>query len=436
MIATFFHSLDLINDFVWGRINFLIIVCLGILFTLRSGFFQLRQFPKIVKIFCGFFHEKEKNIQGIHPLKAFSVAIGGCIGIGNVVGICTAVQLGGPGALFWTWIAGFLGMLLKYSEVYLGMTHRVKNSQGGYDGGPMFFLKKAFNNNWIPTLVCLLLCIYGVEVYMFGVMVDSITTNWAVNKYLLIATLLVLTMLAASGGVKRVGKVCSSVMPIFLLLYVFMSLWILVVNVERIPEVLMLVFKGAFTPQAATGAFAGSSIILTISLGISRGCYSGDIGIGYSSVIHSESSATHPAKQASLAVIGIFLDVFIVCTLSIMLILVTDSWKTPIDTSLMVQTALGTYFPYMELFMPFFLFLLGYSTIIAYFAVGIKCANHLFPKNGKKVYYAYALVAFIVFSFCDPAQALTAMSLAGAMLLIINLFGIYRLRKEIKFDLN
>jgi alanine or glycine:cation symporter, AGCS family len=433
---TIFTALEAINDFIWGHINFAIIIGFGVLLSLASRFFQVRQFPKILKIFYGFFKEKESAGQGgVHPLKAFSAAIGGCIGIGNVVGICTAIQIGGPGALFWTWIAGLLGMLLKYSEVYLGMIHRVKNADGGYDGGPMYFLKKAFNNSWIPSLVCLLLCVYGVEVYMFSVMVDSVSTNWEINKYLLIALLLALTLFAVKGGVKRVGKICSTIMPIFLLLYIFMSFWVIFSNVTALPEIFMRVIKGAFTAQAATGAFAGSSIILTISLGMSRGCYSGDIGIGYASVIHAESSSTHPARQASLAIIGIFLDVFIVCTLSILLVLTTDTWKMPLDTSLMVQTALGHYFPCMHLFMPFFLFLLGYSTIIAYFTVGLKCAHHLFPKNGKKYYYLYAFFAFILFSFFDPTQALTAMSLAGALLLIINLMGIFRLRKEIRFDL-
>lgn len=428
------HFFQTLNEFIWGYINFIIILVLGVFFSLRSNFFQIRQFPKIVKIFCSFFKEKE-DADGVHPLKAFSAAIGGCIGIANVVGICTAVQIGGPGALFWTWIAGILGMLIKYSEVYLGMIHRVKNPRGGYSGGPMFFLKKAFNNSWVASIVCFLLCIYGVEVYMFSVVVESMTTNWMLNKYLVIAALLLLTLIVVRGGIKRIGKICSSVMPFFLLLYVFMSLWIIGHHIDRLPDVFAAIVKGAFTAQAATGAFAGSTIILTISLGLSRGCYSGDIGIGYSSIVHSESSAVHPAKQASLGVFGIFLDVFLVCTLSILLVLVTDTWKMPVDTTLMVQMALEKSFPYMNIFMPFLLLLLGYSTIIAYFAVGIKCAEYLFPKRGRLIYYTYAIAAFILFSFFDPVHALTAMSLSGAFLLIINLTGIYRLRKEIKFDL-
>lgn len=433
MYQMLFQYLELINDFIWGHINFLIIIGLGLYFSWRSRFFQLRKFSKIVSTFIQFSKQGHTSDRGMHPLKAFYAAIGGCIGIGNVVGICTAVQIGGPGAVFWTWIAGFLGMLLKYSEVYLGILHRVPNRSGSYDGGPMYFLKKAFNVKWIPALVCILLCIYGVEVYMFTVIIDSISLNWHMNKYILVCILLVLSFFAVAGGIKRVGDICAKIIPLFLILYAGMSLWVIFMNFEKIPEVFALVFKAAFTPQAAIGAFAGSSIMLTIAMGMSRGCYAADIGIGYASVIHSESSTTEPAKQASLAIFGIFLDSFVVCTLSLLVVLITDVWKSPMSSSLMVQEALGNYFPHMNLFMPFFLFLLGYSTIIAYFSVGTKSAEYLSSKFGKKIYYLYALIAFILFSFVDPSHALIVMSLAGAMLLMINLSGIFKLRNEIQF---
>ena len=431
----FFFWLEKINDFIWAYINFILIVALGLFFAWKSNVFQLRKFSKILKIFWSFYQKEEKTAHGVPPLKAFFAAIGGCIGIGNVVGICTAIQIGGPGALFWTWIAGFLGMLLKYSEVYLGMVHRVKNGRGGYDGGPMFFLKHAFKSGAIPLVVCGLLCLYGVEVYQFNVVVDTLSTNWFVNKWILVPLLIVFIFIAVSGGIKRVGKICSKVMPLFLILYVLMSLWVIGLNIEKLPAAFALILKAAFTPQAAMGGFIGSSVLLTIAMGVSRGCYSGDIGIGYASVIHSESSETRPAKQASLAIIGIFLDTFVVCTLSMLLIILTGTWQSPIDASLMVQKSLSLYFPYMHLFMPFFLFLLGYSTIIAYFVVGLKCAQFLSPKKGKKIYSLYALLSFVFFSFFDSASAITVMSLAGALLLLVNLTGIYRLRHQIHFDL-
>ncbi len=431
-LMQFFQSF---NDLLWSHVNFVIIAILGLFFTVKSRFFQVRAFPKIVRLFATMFMAADNKKRGVPPLRAFSAAIGGCIGIGNVVGICTAVQLGGPGALLWVWVAGFLGMLLKYAEVYLGMKTRQKNAQGGFDGGPMYFLQKAFGYKWVSSLFCVLMCFYGVEIYMFDVITDSIAFNWHVPKLFIIATLMVLILFAVRGGVKRVAGICAKVMPLFLIFYMAMSLWVIALNITHIPAILLDVLHAAFTPQAALGAFAGSSVALTISMGVSRGCYSGDIGIGYSSVIHSESSETHAEKQASLGILAIFLDTFVVCTLSIGIILMTGVWQEPVDSMMIVQKGLSHYFPFMHIFMPLFLFLLGYSTIIAFFAVGLKCAKYLSPKKGPLLYYAYGSVAFPLFAFINSAHVLTIMSLCGGLLLILNLTAIFILRKEIRFEL-
>ncbi len=438
MIDDMFQTLESVNDFIWGYIAFVFIVGLGCYFSFRSRFFQLRRFPAICLSFIRFFKTTEGNSKkrGIHPLKTFFAAIGGCIGIGNIVGICTAVQLGGPGALFWTWIGGLAGMLLQYSEVFLGMRYRVKNSSGSYDGGPMYFLPIAFKGQWIAPIVAFLLCLYGVEIFMFNVMTDSISVNWGLDPYWVAFILLVAVIVVALGGINRVGEVCSAIIPLFILLYLSMGFWILFQNLSEIPAALALVFQGAFTPQAAVGGFAGSTVMLTISMGLSRGAYSGDIGVGYTSVVYAESNTPHIKRQASMTIIGVFLDTFIICTMSILLVLISDHWKSGIDVSLMVQEALGLHFPYMSLFMPFFLFLLGYTTILTYFVVGVKCAKFISPKFGPLLYYIYAITSLPLFAFVNPDQAFLIMSLAGATLLIFNLLGIFFLRKEIEFGLD
>ena len=391
-------------------------------------------FFQICKSFASFFKEKTKG-AGIHPLKAFFAAIGGCIGIGNVVGICTAVQLGGPGALLWTWIGGLLGMLIQYAEIYLGMKYRIPNNKGSYDGGPMYFLPVAYKGKWIAIVVSLLLCIYGVEVFMFNVVADSISTNWNLPEGLVVAVLLIATFIVTLGGINRVGEVCSAIIPLFILLYLGMGLWILIRDFSELPAVFKAVSSCAFTPQAAIGGFAGSTVATTLSMGLSRGAYSGDIGVGYNAIIHAESSTTKFGRQASLAIVAIFLDTFVICTMSILLILLTGHWKEPIDPTLMVQQSLGLTFPYMHFFMPFFLFLLGFTTVVAYLSVGIKCAKFLAPKWGPKLYYCYAAIALPLFAFLDPTEAFIVMSLSGACLLLFNVFGIFLLRKEVVFKL-
>jgi AGCS family alanine or glycine:cation symporter len=430
-----FQFLEQLNEFIWGYVAFVLILLIGINFSFRSHFFQIRRFGAIFSSFFSFFKNQRKS-RGVHPLKIFFAAIGGCIGIGNIVGIVTAVQIGGPGALFWTWIAGLAGMLIQYAEAYLGMKYRVQNTQGSYDGGPMYFLPHAFKGKWIGPLICLLLCIYGVEIFMFNVMADSISTNWNLNSYLVVGVLMVAILVVASGGINRVGEVCSGLIPLFILLYVFMSLWVIFQHMSELPAIFRSIFEGAFTPQAAKGAFAGSSVMLAISMGLSRGAYSGDIGVGYTSVIYAETSTQKIEKQAAMTIIGTFLDTFVICTLSILVVLATGYWHSNTDVALMVQESLAQHFPYMHIFMPVFLFLLGYSTILAYFVVGAKCAKFISKKWGPTLYYFYASIALPLFAFVDATHAFVIMSLAGACLLILNLTGIFLLRKEVHFGLD
>jgi alanine or glycine:cation symporter, AGCS family len=436
MIDQLFLHLEIFENSLWGFVAVPIIILLGLFLSFQSGFVQIVKFPKVVKTFLSFMFVPQREKGGVHPLQAFFACVGGCVGIGNIVGITTAVQIGGPGALLWIWVTALAGMMIKYGEVFLGIRYRVKNSEGGYNGGPMYFLQRVFKGSFVPNLVCLLLCIYGVEVYQFNVIVNSVTSNLGVNPYLVLAILLALVIFAGSGGVRRVGNISGFIIPLFVLLYLGMGLWVLLQNLDQIPNVFKVIFNTAFTGHAAIGAFIGSSTMQAISQGVRRGCYTGDVGVGYASVIHSESFVKIPEKQASLVIFDIFVDTFMICTTSVMIILVTDLWNQPINSSLLVQTALAQYFPYMEWFMPLFLFLLGYSTINAYFCVGLKCAQYLNPRRGRALYYAYAVIALAAFALVDTAQAQSVMTIAGGLLLVFNCYGIFYLRKEISYDFN
>ncbi|GAB4234110.1 MAG: AGCS family amino acid carrier protein [Chlamydiales bacterium] len=436
MSFNLFSLLELIRDNLWGYIGFPAIILLGLFFTFKSKVIQIRKFPKVTKTFFSLLTTPSHHEKGIHPIGAFFTCLGGCVGIGNVVAICGAVKIGGPGALFWVWITAFLGMVLKYSEVFLGLRYRVIDACGNYDGGPMYFLQRVFKTLWIPNLLALLLCIYGVEIYQFTVITSTVSINFGLNYFLVTLLLLGLVIFTASGGIQRVSHVSSVVVPLFIVAYLGMGLWVIGNNITLIPEVLKLIVSSAFTGHAAIGGFAGSTLLIAASQGIAQGCYTTDVGVGYASIIHSESSTIRPQKQACLTIFDIFLDTFVICTVSILLILITGVWDLPIDESLMVQTSLAKYFPYMHYFMPFFLFLLGYSTIIAYFFVGLKCAQFLSPQRGKYYFYAYAVFALLIFSFAETRQTFLLMSFVGVLLLFINLYGFYRLRDEISFELN
>jgi len=432
MILAQVSFLEMIDNFLWGYAVLPILLVLGVYLTIKSRFVQFRRFPFILRSFSSSLRSKHDG-QGVHPLKAFFTCMGGCMGISNVVAVCTATQIGGPGALFWIWITAIIAMIIKYSEVYLGMRYRVSDGKGGYRGGPMYFLQKVFKYGWVSKVACILLCLYGIEIYQFTVVTEIVSTNFELNKYG-VAILLIIVMIAISRkGVHQVGRVASFCVPFFVIGYISMGAWVFFQNLSILPDVFHMVIQSAFTGHAAAGAFAGSTILLTASQGMRRSCYSGDIAVGYASVIHSETGESCPEKQASLAFLEVFLDNFVICTTSIMLVLVTGVWNDPAEANLLVQRALEGYFPAMNILMPLFLLMLGFTTIISYFCAGIKCAEHISPVIGRRIYYVFASVSLIGFVFLESRQALTVMSITAACLLLLNLYGIYNLRKEIKF---
>jgi len=310
----------------------------------------------------------------------------------------------------------------------------VPNDKGGFDGGPMYYLQKAFSNRSIPIIVSVLLCIYGVEVYQFMLVSDTLSTTFSFNRYIVIAVLMLAVFYTAFGGVKRLATVCIWLMPAVMVLYVGMCSWVLIQHFGEIPGVLKVVFQSAFSGHAPLGGFVGSTFILAAQQGVSRAVYSGDIGVGFDSTIQSETRTIHPERQARLAIFALATDTFL-CSMSMFVVLVTGVWNTvaPINASQFVSVALEKHFPYMEIFMALFFFISGFTTLIGFFTVGLKSARFISPKWGPGVYLLYAAMAFPFFAFIDQSRVLLIMSLAGGLLLIFNIAGIIRLRHHIRF---
>jgi|SRR5579871_5864509 len=424
------------EGFLWTYVGVSLIIAAGLYFSVKSGFAQIFGLWRCFKnFFASFKQPTSVTTRGAPALFVFFASLGGCIGIGNIVAIAVAVQLGGPGALVWVWLAAFLGMIIKYAEVYLGIRFRLENDSGSYDGGPMYFLRYAFPKfPVIANIMALLMCVYGTEIYLFGVIKESFVINLALPPTLVVFTLLALVLVTVFGGVRRVGAVNSWLVPIFITIFLIMVTYVLVVNYHSIPAMFALIFKAAFSGQGALGGFAGSTLLLTMSKGISSACYSGDVGIGYASIIHAETNVRDPDKQASLAIVGIFLDTIVVCSAVMLLVMVTGVWEDKsLKGSMLVQTALEMYFPYMKIFMPIFIFILGFSTITAYLVAGVKSAKFLSPKKGKGIFIFLSSIAFLFFSFHDPSLAMAVMYSCGGLLMVINVPGIFALRRYIRY---
>lgn len=438
--ASVFGVLSQIDAVFWSYVGSLLIVSCGLYLTVKGRFFQFKVLLRGRQSFRDLTDgHRDKKREGVNPIKLFFSSVGGMIGLGNIVAVISAILIGGPGALFWLWIAALAGMVIKYGEIYLGIRYREKNNRGSYDGGPMYYLRYAFKSPLLkkifPILACLLLCIYGVEVYQFVIIADTVSHTFGVEKLYVVGLLLVLTLYAGMGGVKRLANICTALSPLFILSYVGMCLWVIGLHFEALPGMLALVFKSAFLGHAPVGGFAGSSFLLAAQQGIARGVYTGDIAIGYDSIIQSETRIQNPVKQARMAIFGIVSDAFF-CTMSILVVLLTGLWQdtTGLLTSQYVATALGQHFPYVDKFMVFFIFVAGWTTIVGFLAVGGKAARFLSPTKGFRFFMVYAVLALLCFSFFDQSQVLLIMSLSGGGLILINLTGLFKLRHEIKYS--
>ncbi len=432
-VRLFVYFSEIVETILWGYIAVPAVLAFSIYLTVFHRFPQIRHFPHLIKTLQHSLSEHPAGCsRGVHPLKALFVSLGGCIGIGNIVAVTTAVQFGGPGAVFWLWIAAFGGMVIKYSEVYLGIKYRISNLHGSFDGGPMFYLSKVYKSIWIPRLFSVLLAMYGTEVYMFKIVSDSIAMSWNIDSIWVISLLLIAVLVVSRGGVEKVGQICSTTIPLFLLLFISMSLWILLHSPVSFFDVFRIIFKSAFHGHAAIGGFAGSTMLIAMSQGLSRACYSSDIGSGYSSVVQSETAQRYPENQAIFEFFGVFIDTFIVSTLTTLVIVSTETWHLHLPASHILQHAFSLYFNGMQYFFPFFISILGFSNLLAFFAVGKKCMSYLHPHLGPKIYYIYASLAYLFFAFGSQRYALMMMSFIGFCLLFLNLIALWSLRKEVQ----
>jgi AGCS family alanine or glycine:cation symporter len=432
-----FFIINGINEFLWGYIASTLIIIFGFALTYSSGLFKLSKYVTIFKYCLAYLKKKnaKNKFKGINPVKIFFTALGGCVGIGNIATTALATQIGGPGVLLWMWIIACLGISLKYAEIFLGIKYRLKYLYG-FAGGPMLFLQKAFPTyKAISYMFSVCMCIYGIEVYMFTVIRDSLSINWGIPESMTSIFIVLVILLGISGGIKRISNISSLFIPLFVIIFLLMMFYILFLNIEKVPSALFLIYSSALNKNAAIGGFTGSTLLLTISKGISTACYSSDVAIGYTSIIHSQAHTTSIKRQSSFSILSVFLDTFIICTLSILLIIITDTWQGPINSNLIVQLSLQRYFPLLYLFMPILLFALGYSTILPYMEAGLKSANFLYPKHGSKIYIFFGILLFFTFSHMTSKYALILMNLTGGILILLNLFSIIKMRRKIDYNL-
>lgn len=385
-----YQILSSMDSFVWGPPLLVLLVGTGIYLSARLGLLQVFKLPKALKLI---FTAESKGQGDISSFAALATALAATIGTGNIVGVATAIKLGGPGALFWMWVAAFFGMATKYSEGVLAIKYRTKDANGEVAGGPMYYIVNGLGKHWKPLAI--VFSIFGVMVALLGsgtfTQVNSITESLN-NAFGLPATIVsiilaVIVAIIIFGGIQSISKVAEKIVPFMAIIYILAALIVLIFNAGNILPSIALILKSAFTGQAATGGFAGATMMIAIQSGIARGVFSNESGLGSAPIAAAAAKTEEPVEQGLVSMTGTFIDTIIVCTLTGLAIIVTGGWSSNLNGATLTQHAFATVFGNFGVFaLTISLVLFAFTTILGWGYYGERCFEFLFGTRAIPVY--------------------------------------------------
>lgn len=383
-----------INDFVWGPPLLLLLVGTGVYFTLRLGVFQVSKLPTAFRLI---FSSDQSGQGDVSSFAALCTALAATVGTGNIVGVATAITTGGPGALFWMWVAAFFGMATKYAEGFLAIKYRTKDANGQAAGGPMHYITLGMGQKWKPLAV--FFAISGVLVALLGMgtfsQVNSIASSMSASFGLAPQLVSIVTAISIAffifGGIEKISDISTKIVPFMAIVYILASVTVLALHWEQLLPTLALVFKSAVTPAAAVGGFAGATVQQAIQRGIARGVFSNESGLGSAPIAAAAAKSDNPVEQGLISMTGTFIDTLIICTLTGLTILVTGQWSVEgLAGAPLTQAAFATVFGQPgALALTISLVLFAYTTILGWSYYGERCIEFLF---GTKSILPYRLV--------------------------------------------
>ncbi len=320
-----------LNGYVWGLPLIILLMGTGVLLTVLTGGVQFRYLPFALKEVLGKLRQGGGGEGSVRPFQAVATALASTVGVGNIAGVATAISIGGPGALFWLWVSGILGMCTKYAEIVVALHYREKDSEGTMRGGAMYILKNGLGLPWLGGVFALLtaLAAFGIgNMVQANSVADVLRSSLAVPTWITGIVLVVITAMVILGGIKRIGAVAEYLVPFMALLYLAGGLVVMIRFGSAIPEALSLVFNSAFSGAAATGGFAGSTVAMALRYGIARGLFSNEAGLGSAPMVHAAATTDHPVRQGLYGIFEVFVDTILICTTSGMVILLTGAWSS------------------------------------------------------------------------------------------------------------
>ncbi|HEP1818312.1 TPA: sodium:alanine symporter family protein [Streptococcus suis] len=387
-----------INNFVWGPPLLLLLVGTGVYFTLRLGVFQIGKLPTAFRLI---FSSDQSGQGDVSSFAALCTALAATVGTGNIVGVATAITTGGPGALFWMWVAAFFGMATKYAEGFLAIRYRTKDANGQAAGGPMHYITLGMGQKWKPLAI--FFAISGVLVALLGMgtfsQVNSIASSMSASFGLAPQLVSIVTAISIAffifGGIEKISDVSTKIVPFMAILYILGSITVLAVYWDQLLPTLGLVFKSAFTQAAAVGGFTGATVQQAIQRGIARGVFSNESGLGSAPIAAAAAKSDNPVEQGLISMTGTFIDTLIICTLTGLTILVTGQWSIEgLAGAPLTQAAFSTVFGQPGvLALTISLVLFAYTTILGWSYYGERCIEFLF---GTKAILPYRLVFILM----------------------------------------
>lgn len=389
--------LNNVDSLVWGPPLMILLMGTGIMLSIRLGLIQIMKLPKALQLI---FTARSKGEGDVSSFQALCTALAATVGTGNIVGVATAVKLGGPGALFWMWLAAFFGMATKYSEGVLAVKFRTYDEKGNASGGPMYYIEQGLGKKFKPLAV--MFSVFGIMTACLGsgtfTQVNAITSivnvSFGVSEYIVAGILTVLVAVVIIGGLRSIANVASKIVPFMAAVYVVATVSVLVYYADALPGAVKMVIDGAFSGTAAAGGFAGAGIMLAMRSGIARGIYSNESGLGSAPIVAAAAKTKWPAEQGLVSMTGTFIDTIIICTMTGLSIIVSGAWTGDVNGAALTEAAFSSAFPIMAKYiLTGGLVLFAFTTIIGWSYYGERCAEYLF---GVKCIMPYRLIYIVL----------------------------------------
>lgn len=437
--------IERLNHFLWGYPALFLILGAGLYLSFRTSFLPIRKLGYTLKLVFRRLRQSPET-EGVSPFQAVCTALAATVGTGNIAGVAGAIALGGPGALFWMWVAAFLGMVVKYGEIVLAVRYRIQNQDGTFSGGPMYYISRGMGKNWkwLGTLYC----VFGV-VAAFGVGNSTqistavVSMNEALPLFglspsfagnlsmgLILGALVALVVL---GGAKRIGAVAELLIPIMSLSYLLFGLGAIAVNYRAIPQALSSVISGAFCPEAVTGGAVGS-LWIAMRTGVSKGVFTNEAGMGTASMAHAGADTNSPAEQGLYGIFEVFVDTILICTVTALVILtsgVSISYGASAGAELTCYAFQSVYGSWISLFLALSMILFAFATILGWGLYGAQCARYLFGARWGALFGVLHAGVTVFGSVLSPTLVWSLAEVFNGLMALPNLLALLTLSPEI-----